>query len=271
MAPGTPRSTASVNDTSAGADRLSVLTLRFDVLDVLDDNPDWPVVTILVDGVDPFQGVAKDWRGFDPHQILGKQAPLQPIDGGRRVAVCTCSCGIAGCGVIAPVIVPSPDGRRVSWVDFRDYTGVFVSPACDQIDDEDDAQSRRWDLPDLHFDRMQYLAEVDRAAKDWSWETDRRKTARLVRAALTPMNVTLPPDLRFDWAEPPWQAEGVEISFRGRHDGSLLGQAGQVILRLTSSKADPVEAAADIVAQLVAMSPEMRASAFGYERPELEL
>ena len=96
---------------------LSVLSLQFQVLD---DRPGWPVVQVLVDGRDPFAEVAPDWRGFDPAKMLGPHCPLLPVDLGRRVAVYRCSCGEAGCGVIAPVIVPSPDGRRVSWVDFRD-------------------------------------------------------------------------------------------------------------------------------------------------------
>ena len=52
--------------------------------------------------------------GFDPRQILGAPFPLLPVDLGRRVAVYRCSCGQPGCGVIAPVIVPSPDGACVA-------------------------------------------------------------------------------------------------------------------------------------------------------------
>lgn len=43
-------------------------------------------------------------------------------------------------------------------------------------------EDRIWDLPDLHFDRKQYVAEIDRASRDDSWETDRRRTARPNRA-----------------------------------------------------------------------------------------
>jgi hypothetical protein len=74
------------------------------------------------------------------------------------------------------VIVPSPDGRRVSWVDFRDYTGVFVD--LDRRIGSND-EGRCWDLPDLHFGREQYIAEIERASADGSWETSRRRTARL--------------------------------------------------------------------------------------------
>ena len=86
------------------------------------------MLTIKVDGVDRFAAVASDWRGFDPGQMLGPLSPLIPEPFGRRVALCRCSCGEAGCGVMAPLIVESPDGRTISWLDFRDYVGVFGGP-----------------------------------------------------------------------------------------------------------------------------------------------
>jgi hypothetical protein len=250
-----------MNDVSRPAGRLSVLTLRFDVPD---DNPDWPVPTIVVDGENPFHLVAKNWRGFDPAQILGEGSPLTPTDGGRRVAVTTCSCGIAGCGVIAPVVVASPDGRRISWVDFRDFTGVFDGPIADSHDEE----GQPWRLPDLHFDREQYLAEVERATRDWSWETDRRATARLLGKQLRELGAELPPDLKLRWAAPPWGADGVELSFERPYDGSSRFEGAQALLRLTSARPDPVEAAADMLAQFLAVAPEERAHVFGYARPE---
>ena len=135
---------------------------------VLDDRPDWPVVQILADGREAFADQLPGWQGFDPEDMLGDQSPLLPEDQGRRVAVYRCSCGIEGCGVIAPVIMPSPDGRRVSWVDFRDYTGVFAGPTASGTDRFD---GRPWPIQDLHFDRSQYIAEIRRASGDRSWET----------------------------------------------------------------------------------------------------
>jgi hypothetical protein len=250
-----------MNDVSRSTGRLSVLTLRFDVLD---DGPDWPVVTIVVDGENPFGVVAKDWRGFDPGQILGEGSPLAPTGDGRRVAVTTCSCGIAGCGVIAPVIVTSPDGRRASWVDFRDFTGVFDGPIADSHDQE----GQPWLLPDLHFDRQQYLAEVERATHDWSWETDRRATARLLGKQLRELNPTLPPDLKLRWAAPPWGADGVELCFERPYDGRSQFEGAQALLRLTSAQTQPADAAADMLTQFLAVAPEERARVFRYERPE---
>jgi hypothetical protein len=68
----------------------------------LNDRPDRPVVQILVDGRKAFADQLPGWQGFDPADMLGDQSPLLPEDLGRRVAVYRCSCGIAGCGVIAP-------------------------------------------------------------------------------------------------------------------------------------------------------------------------
>src|SRR5262249_39779261 len=149
----------------------------------------WPAVRVLVNGREPFAAAAPGWRGFDPAEVLGPRSPLLPADQGRRVAVYCCSCGEAGCGGIAPAIVPSPHGRRGSWVDFRDYVGVFVGPGTQVVDGD---EGRPWDLPDLHFDREQYIAEIERASLDGSWETGRRKTARLVYECLEPLGLILP-------------------------------------------------------------------------------
>jgi hypothetical protein len=136
---------------------LSVLSLRFEVID---DRPDWPAVQVLVDGRDPFAAVAPGWRGFDPAKILGPDSPLLPADQGRRVAVYCCPCGEPGCGVIAPVIFPWPDGRRVSWVDFHDYTGVFDDPV---VNSPDENEGRSWDL--LRLAALPSTAEGDSMAR----------------------------------------------------------------------------------------------------------
>ncbi|WP_427886926.1 hypothetical protein ACQHIV_28920 [Kribbella sp. GL6] len=241
----------------------AVLSLHFEVRN---EQPDWPVVAILVDGQNPFAAVAPDRQGFDPAAILGPPTPaptpdlgplapdptcdlgpLVPDDAGRRVAVYRCSCGEPGCGVIAPYIVPSPDRRRISWVDFRDYTGVFDDPLTDLT-----ADGRPWDLPDLHFDRTQYLTEVHRATTDRSWETPRRATARLLTDRLTTV-----PHLR--WISPAWNADGVQLSIEppGHH---------QLLLHLTSTAPTPSQAADDMAQQLLSCPPAERSRRFGWRR-----
>lgn len=235
---------------------LSVLTLGFEVVD---DRPDWPVVTMQVDGHDPFAAVASGWRGFDPAQMLGSSSPLVPLDGDRRVAVYRCTCGEAGCGVIAPFIVLSPDGKRISWVDFRDYVGVFVGPAEPESADH---EGTKWNLPDLHFDRDQYLAEVARASADRSWETSRRRTARLVSEHLLRRELVVPPDLVLRGVSPAFGQDGVSLNFlRVGHDRGL--HVEQQLLRLRSDDPDPDRAADDIVGQLLAVAPADWASTFG--------
>jgi|GEM_PF-2323516 hypothetical protein len=234
----------------------SVLSLRFEVVD---DRPDWPVVSVLVDGRDPFAAVAPGRRGFDPAKILGPDSPLLPADQGRRVAVYCCSCGDPGDGVIAPVIFPSPDGRRVSWVDFRDYTGVFDDPVADSYGDD---EGRPWDLPDLHFSREQYVSEIDRASQDRSWETERRRVARLLHERLEPLKLVLPPGLSLAWAVPAWRRNGVLLMFQ-RVIGVPQPAVDQQMLRLTSTLSDPDQAAEDMAQQLLSTRPSDWVDSFG--------
>lgn len=250
-----------MNDAPRADTGLSVLTLGFEVRD---DRPDWPVVTIRVDGDDPFAPVASGWMGFDPAEMLGSSSPLLPEDGDRRVAVYRCSCGESGCGVMAPRIVASPDGKRISWVDFRDYVGVFIGPLEPESADH---EGRPWDLPDLHFDRDEYVAEVTRASRDRSWETRRRRTARLVSEHLTPMGLVAPPDLRLTRVTPAFGQDGVSLNFvRVTRDPDF--RVERQLLRLSSDDSDPGRAAEDIVAQLLAVAPGDWASTFAdHSRP----
>jgi hypothetical protein len=191
--------------------------------------------------------------------MLGPGSPLLPEDLGRRVAVYCCSCGEPGCGVIAPVIVPSPDGRRVSWVDFRDYVGVFVGPVAESAGG---GEGRPWDLPDLHFGRAQYVAEIERASRDTSWETDRRRTARLVYERLEPLGLVLPPDLGLAWTSPAWREDGVVLMFQ-RLIRAPRFEVRQQMLRLTSTLDDPDQAAEDMAQRLLSTSPDDWVDSFG--------
>ena len=244
---------------SRPAGHVSALELRFLVLD---DRTDWPVVQVFVDGREAFVDQRPGWQGFDPADMLGDQSPLLPLDGGRRVAVYRCSCGIEGCGVIAPVIVPSPDGRRVSWVDFRNYVGVFAGPTAPGSDRVD---GRPWPIRDLHFDRIQYIAEIRRASGDRSWETPGRVTARLVAAGLRARDVVLAPDLRLGWVAPASEGDGVMLSFANRPSDpeSFIQQ----VLCLSSGHSEPELAAQDILDRLQAVPTGEWGSRFGRQPP----
>lgn len=157
------------------------------------------------------------------------------------------------------MIVPSPDGRRVSWVDFRDYVGVFAGPVTESGNTGD---GRPWDLPDLHFGRQQYVAEIERASRDRSWETGRRRTARLLYERLNPLGLVLPPDLGLAWAAPAWNEDGVALMFQ-QIIRTPRFEIRQQLLRLTSTLDDPEQAAEDMAQQLLSTSPDDWAGSFG--------
>lgn len=240
----------------ASMNRLSQLRLAYEVT----ENPDWPEVRIYVDGEDPFDAVAPGWRGFDPADILGAEAPLEPPVFGRRVAVRRCSCGEAGCGVIAPRIGMLPDRSEIVWSDFCDYTGVFNEST---VASEVSHPGRPWALSDIHFEPHQYLAEVSRASSDLSWETRRRTTARLVHAELSVRGLTVPGG-RLGWVVPAFEAEGVIISYFVDHPSR---RPEQVLLHLSAGSADPLHAAREIVGTLAARRSAERADRFRWERP----
>lgn len=217
------------------------------------ENPDWPVVRILVDGVDPFENVAPGWLGFDPDDILGPESPLLPATGNRRVAVYRCSCGEAGCGVIAPAITRTADQHDILWHDFRNYAGEFFRPLPINPNTDLMGLGRRWNLPDLRFNARQYVAELARASRDRTWETPRRRTAGLLRHQLMPLGLSLPPDLPLREVVPAWEGDGIVLQFGREYADGLLDQQE---LRLTSAHHDPSRAALDMANQLRSTPPE---------------
>lgn len=225
-----------------------------------DGNPDWPAVTVHIDGKAFASVVAPGWSGFDPGEILGPHSPLLPVHPWRRTAVYRCSCRTEGCGVIAPLIAaPTPD--VVTWTDFRDYTGVFTGPTPLG---GDPTGGREWDLPALRFSAGQYLAEIQRATADRSWETPRRATARqvkpLVEDLLTQAGQT---DIDAISVHPAHQAEGITITLR--HQG--LGGTGRwwEYLRIEVATDDPEQAARSLAITLAATPVAHWGNTFGYD------
>lgn len=220
-------------------------------------------MSILVDGRSPFEAVAPGWRGFDPAEMLGPDSPLLPVGIGRRVALYRCTCGIAGCGVIAATIARSPDGRRISWSDFRDHVGVFERPLTNEEHDVEDG--RPWPLTDLHFDSVQYESEVRRLAADASWETPRRRTARRVQEQLEEQGLlAAAPELALQWTAPAWDTEGVMLSFGRLSQGPP--DTEQMLLHLVSSYDDSDDAAAEIVDKLANVDVRNWLQTFGHRR-----
>jgi hypothetical protein len=148
------------------------------------DDPDRPVLSVLVDGVPLTEVWGLALRGLDPDALL-EDGALLPAPLPRRVAVLVCSCGEPGCEAIAPLV--DREGPYVTWRDARRYVAVFedATAAADDVAAADaDEGLPQYDLADLRFDAAAYEAEVRRAAADRSWETPRRATARLLRERL---------------------------------------------------------------------------------------
>jgi len=217
------------------------------------ENPDWPVVRIVVNGTDPFETLAPGWLGFDPDEILGSRSPLLPGTDDRRIAVYRCSCGEAGCGVIAPMITQTGDETYILWRDFRNYTGEFFRPRPINPGADLAGLGRRWSIPDLRFDTRQYVEEIARVSQNRTWETPRRQTARLLHDQLTPLALSLPPDLPLRGVVPAWEGDGIVLQFGHEHADGRLDQEE---LRLTSTHNDPVDAALDMADQLRSIPPK---------------
>lgn len=235
-----------MNQSSPASGLVRRIDLRFDV--PAGQPADYPVVTVLIDGEDLLTSTRPGFAGFGPEEMLGPDSPLLPAHPWRRVAVYRCSCGIAGCGVIAPPIINRTDGRIV-WTDFRDYTGVFDGPTVESDPDGGHELNQR----DLVFDARQYAAEVGRASADRTWESARRLTARLLKADLIDANEVLAAaGYELDWVSPMWQVDEVwELSLSTGPRG--IGDRQQLLLELTTPPGEPADRAHAMAARLLAL------------------
>lgn len=144
-----------------------------------------PKVRLLIDGEDLLASTGSD-EANDPGDILDTGA-LLPQDPPRRIAFYGCGCGVFGCGNVAGLIVER--GDQVQWTDFLSLTGVYESALPDPEDGRDPAELpwdwplARHDLPTFTFDRADYLATVEDAMADRSWETRTRAVLRHLRAS----------------------------------------------------------------------------------------
>lgn len=224
-----------------GGDQVHTLKIRFDIDP---DRPDWPVATILIDGHDVL-GLDGS-LGFDPGDLLSPENPLLPTHPPRRIAVYRCSCGEAGCGCIAPVVVD--EQHEIRWKDFRDFTGVYVKP------DTADSPSggTKLGIPDLRFEAHQYRTEVARATADRTWESHGREVGRLFRARLRESSDHFKSlGYRLGWAGP--YGGGVcSVELQTMEDGRPVGQT-IVTLSESDGTADDVASA---LAQQLLSTPE---------------
>jgi hypothetical protein len=131
------------------------MSLSFAIDNVADAS--WPRVVILVEGHDVFGLLGK--IGFAPSEVFSSTKPLVPTDPAQRIAVYRCNCGEAGCGCIAPVI--KRVGDEVHWTDFRDFTGVYITPETDPQPDG----GRPLPIPTLRFNNADYDAAIQKGAR----------------------------------------------------------------------------------------------------------
>lgn len=228
-------------DIQAGS-RLS--ELRIVVAPSEEGGVDHPLVNLLVDGAD----ILADGGmriGFGAEEMLGADSPLLPVDPPRRVALYLCNCGEPGCGVAAPLV--SEERGVIQWLDFRDYVGVFVDPV---VMDFALGDGKELPIRDVSFDAAAYRREVERAVADRSWETEARRTARLlgldVRAART--------ELLGMGFEPAWSA--IEWDDRSRFVVCLWRGDEQYVVSLAPpASGTPEERAAEMTRSLLLALP----------------
>lgn len=208
------------------------------------NRPNNPIVTVLVDGQEFLpESLHGEYMGFDPREILGPDQPLMPTTPARRVAVYRCSCGEPGCGCVAPVI--SEEGRVVIWSDFQDFTGVYGAPLTEgEATGGHDLGLRR-----IVFDAAQYRAEVERAHRDLSWETQARTTARLLRESLETDTGLEQQGYKVGWVSPKWDdSDSFELSLRD-------AQGSQILVALTPKPGPPEQQSREMAETMLHTEP----------------
>ena len=121
----------------------------------------------------------------------------------------------------------------------------------DWVTDEILSAGERLGIEDMSFDSSQYLDEVKRASADSSWETDRRKTARLLGEYLEGESKTLERSgQRFGWASP-------ELDDTSAYRVCFWRDAlRQIVVEVRSEQGSPEDRAAKMAEQLLRGSSE---------------
>jgi hypothetical protein len=144
------------------SDVIAELALRIE-RDGAGGHPDYPVVTILVDGRDVLSRHGRNgYKGFSPAEILGPDSPLFPQAAPRRVAVYRCCCGITGCGC-------------VGWCQFGPPAEVAT------INNAKAYEKGLTELPDWRR-RRRGLSGADPGAASAAWRLSAHRTGGVVRA-----------------------------------------------------------------------------------------
>jgi hypothetical protein len=158
--------------------------------------------------------------GLDPDDILTEPCSLL-TDGPHECLIGRCECGVIGCGDVRVRV--STQGDAVVWADVH--------------------EPRRA----VQFDRAPYRTEVQRALRDFSWETAGRTTERLIRVGVDRQRLA-GSGLKFSWASSRASPGLITIS--------LFLEPGpyQVLVRVPWTNLE-ASALADVVIALLAQSP----------------
>jgi len=116
-------------------------------------------------------GPHSPYWGPSPPALLGPESPLFPADPPVRVFLYFEGADDPETDVITAIINAS--GGHVTWTDFRECRADTAIDPDSMVFEPHPAHNNPLSIPDLMFDRGQYLAEVRRAVTDREWESDR--------------------------------------------------------------------------------------------------
>jgi len=220
------------------------------------DDPEFPGVKILVDGHDllTWAGSHGPYRGPWPPALLEDESPLLPVGRPRRVSLYSEGTMEPDEGNITAVVAAAK--QHVIWSDFRecpadtavDASGMefgLLPPGCSPVS-----------VPDLVFDRDQYLAEVLRVIAERDWESDRWRTARLLDEYLGQAirdRGGLADETLYPYRAEPADTDGT--GFLVTLWDQLIPRHGAV-LALSTGPGTPEQRAQSMTAELMALAPD---------------
>jgi hypothetical protein len=211
-------------------------------------DPDFVTLRLLVDGQETltWAGSRGPYIGPWPPGLLEADSDLLPDDPPRRVMLYFQGTPDPAESTITAVI--RVNGDHVLWSDLHESlvnTGDFEEINLDR----QTVDSWALDIPDIMFDRQQYLAEVHRAIADREWQSDRWQTAQLLGEYLRPGGLRESTDLFPAYAEPSDDAGD-------RYVVTLWDdcQRNGVVVSLTAGPGTPEQRARDM-ADLLLVTP----------------
>jgi len=152
-----------------------------------DPHPTFLSLKILIDGEEVLMWAGPDgpYIGLRASALLGEDSPLIPAEPPRRIALY--SEGVPDPDESTITAVVSASDAHVVWSDFLEcLVDSGDSDSDHTVVDLHPTRSRSIDVPDLIFDRQQYLAEVWRGIAAREWESDPWRTAQLLDDYLSP-------------------------------------------------------------------------------------